>query len=194
VAFPDGAAKGSSLTAWNVGPCCVKDVDDVAFARALVTQVRGMACIEEKQVYAVGYSMGGGMAYHLACHAADVFAAIAPAGFDLLEEELPDCVPERPITVISFRGTNDSIVPYNGGYSNLFSNMPVNFLGAKKTFQKWGELDQCGDETFEDSSTGCSSYTNCPLGVEVFLCTKQGGGNEQGNATIAWPVLKRHTR
>jgi hypothetical protein len=30
-------------------------------------------------------------------------------------------------------------------------------------------------------------------GVDVILCTKQGGREEAGDATVAWPVLKRHS-
>ena len=61
MAFPSGL-RGPAGTAWNVGPCCVADVDDVAFARSLVAQVKAMACIDAKRVYAVGVATGGGMA------------------------------------------------------------------------------------------------------------------------------------
>jgi polyhydroxybutyrate depolymerase len=172
----------------------VKDVDDVAFAKALVEDVEKIACIDTKRVYAVGVSMGGGMAYYVACHAADVFAAVAPAAFDLLKENVGDCMPPRPITVISFRGTADSLVPYDGGASTVVLGMPVTFLGAQATFKKWAEIDQCTDSPSAEDSNGCSTYSTCQRGVEVILCTKQGGGLEAGNASVAWPVLKRHTR
>jgi polyhydroxybutyrate depolymerase len=192
MAFPNGLA-GPLGTAWNVGPCCVANVDDVAFAKALVKQVQGLACIDSRRVYAVGTSMGGGMAYYLACRAADVFAAIAPSAFDLMEEELPDCVLPRPITVISFRGTADQVVPYDGGPSSTVPGMPVIFLGAQGTFKKWAEIDQCTDSPSAEDGNGCSTYSSCQGGVEVTLCTKPGGGQEAGNASISWPVLKRHT-
>ncbi len=192
MAFPTGL-KGPGGTAWNVGPCCVAGVDDVAFARALVVQVQATACIDPKRVYAVGLATGGGMAYYLACHAADMFAAIAPAAFDLLEENVGDCQPSRFITVISFRGTADTLVPYAGGYSLVVPSMPITFLGAQATFQKWAELDQCTDSPSTADSNGCSTYSACQGGVEVVLCTKQGGGLEAGNPSVAWPVLRRHT-
>jgi polyhydroxybutyrate depolymerase len=191
MAFPSGLG-GPLGAAWNVGPCCVANVDDVAFARAVVAQVSTMACIDPKRIYAVGFSMGGGMAYYLACHAADVFAAVAPASFDLMEENAVDCQPPRPITVISFRGSADMLVPYDGGPSAVVPGMPVTFLGAQGTFQKWAEIDQCSGAPSAPDSNGCSTYANCQGGVEVVLCTKQGGGQEAGNAGIAWPVLKRH--
>jgi polyhydroxybutyrate depolymerase len=193
MAFPTGL-KGPGGAAWNVGPCCVADVDDVAFARNLVAQVKTTACIDPKRVYAVGFATGGGMAYYLACRAADLFAAVAPAAFDLLEENVADCKPSRPITVISFRGTAaDTLVPYDGGTSSVVPGMTITFLGAQKTFQKWADLDQCTDLASAPDSNGCSTHSACQGGVEVVLCTKQGGGLEAGNASVAWPALKRHT-
>jgi len=191
MAFPNGVA-GPSGTAWNVGPCCVSGVDDVAFARALVAQVKSIACIDPSRVYAVGVSMGGGMDYYLACHAADVFAGVAPASFDLAQENAVDCQPARPITVISFRGSADALVPYAGGSSSVVPNMPMTFLGAQGTFQKWAQLDGCTGAPSAEDANGCSTYSSCTGGVQVTLCTKQGGGQDQGNATIAWPVLKQH--
>jgi polyhydroxybutyrate depolymerase len=191
MAFPTGIA-GPSGPGWNVGPCCVANVDDVAFARALVADVAATACIDPKRVYAVGFLMGGGMANYLACYAADVFAAVAPASFDLLQENVADCKPPRPITVISFRGSADTLVPYNGGFSSVVPGMPVTFLGAQATFQKWADIDQCPGPASAPDANGCASYATCQGGVEVVLCTKQGAGEIQGDATIGWPVLKAH--
>jgi poly(3-hydroxybutyrate) depolymerase len=70
---------------------CAKNIDDVAFARALVAKLQTQACIDPKRIYAVGYSLGGGMSIKLACDAADLFAAVAPAAFDLMIEEQWPC-------------------------------------------------------------------------------------------------------
>lgn len=192
MAFPTGLS-GPSGAAWNVGPCCVKDTDDVAFAKALVSEVKTLACIDPKRVYAVGFSMGGGMSHYLACHASDVFAAVAPAAFDLLKENVDDCKPVRPLSVISFRSTSDPIVPYAGGASSVVSGMPITFLGAKATFAKWAEINQCTGAASAEDAQGCASYSSCKDGVDVVLCTKQGGSHEAGNAKVAWPILKKHT-
>jgi len=189
MAFPTGEA-GPSGNAWNVGPCCVAGVDDVAFARALVEQVQEVACIDPKRIYAVGFSMGGGMSHYLACHAADLFAAVAPAAFDLLEENVETCEPVRPITVVSFRGTTDPVVPYEGEYSDLVPGMAITFLGAVATKDHWAELNECTGAA-ADVGDGCSAYSTCAGGVSVTLCTKQNGGHEAGDASIAWPILKQ---
>jgi len=186
------SAYPSAVGDWNVGPCCSDGVDDVGFARALVKEVEGVACIDVKRVYAAGFSMGGGMTNYVACGAADVFAAFAPAAFDLLQENVAECKPVRPITVVSFRGTADTMVPYAGGLSNLVK--PITFLGAVNTMKKWAELSGCTGAA-ADIGNNCQGYatSQCQSGVEVVLCTKQGGGHEAANATLTWPVLKRHT-
>jgi polyhydroxybutyrate depolymerase len=191
MAFPTGVA-GPLGNAWNIGPCCVANVDDVAFARALVTAISAVACVDPKRVYATGASMGGGMAYYVACHAADAFAGVAPSAFDLLQENVGSCQPARPITVISFRGSADTLVPFDGGSSTVVPGMPVTFLGAQATFRKWADLDHCSGTPSAPDSNGCSTYSSCAGGVEVVLCVKTGGGQAQGDASIAWPLLERH--
>jgi polyhydroxybutyrate depolymerase len=191
-AYPNGLS-GPAGGAWNVGPCCVANVDDVAFARALVAQIETEACIDSKRVYAVGFSMGGGMSHYLACHAADLFAAVAPAAFDLLQENVGDCTPPRPIAEVSFRDTGDPIVPYAGGASSLVPGMPVTFLGAVATFQKWAQIDGCTGSPSTADVNGCQFYSACQGGVEVALCTKQGGTHEPGNASVGWPFLRQYT-
>lgn len=192
IAFPDGM-QGPLGTAWNLGPCCVEDVDDVAFAKALVAHALERACIDPRRVYAVGVLTGGGLVNTLACEAADVFAAAAPAAFDLVEETANACAPARPITVISFRGTDDTRVPYQGGPSSVVPGMPITFLGAVGSFARWADINGCTEGPSEQDVDGCTSYSGCDEGVEVVLCTKPGGHSEPGDARIAWPVLKRHS-
>jgi polyhydroxybutyrate depolymerase len=133
------------------------------------------------------------MAHYLGCHAADIFAAVAPAAFDLLEENVVDCSPTRPVTVIAFRGNADQRVPYEGGPSALVPGMPLTFLGAEGTFAKWAELDGCVGSPSPADANGCSSYASCDTGAEVVLCTQEGGNALPGDPTVAWPVLARHT-
>lgn len=192
MAFPDGMS-GPAGPGWNVGPCCVADVDDVAFARAVVADIARTACIELDRVYAIGTLMGGGMAHYLGCHAADVFAAVAPSAFDLLQENVDECRPSRPISVISFRGMGVSRVPYRGGSSSLVPGMPLTFLGAEETFSKWAALDGCVGPASPRDGNGCSAYSGCRDGAEVVLCTEPGAGEEPGDPAIAWAVLERHS-
>jgi polyhydroxybutyrate depolymerase len=192
IAYPDGTV-GPGGRAWNLGPCCVADdVDDVAFAKALVDQLRSKACIDEKRVYAVGYALGGGMAHTLGCHAADVFAAIVPVGFDLLAENSDGCAPSRPITVVQFRELSDDFAPYGGGTLTPIPDTPITLLGAEATFARWAELNGCAEPPSERDGNGCAVYDQCLGEVEVMLCTREAGVPVPDNARIAWPILRRH--
>lgn len=192
VVYPQGIDN-----AWNIGPCCTRErsVDDLGFALALVEKMKQEACIDPKRVYAAGYSMGGGMSHYLACNAADVFAAVAPAAFDLIVESQMPCSPSRPISVTLSRGTADFIVPYAGGPSSPPTPYPlpqITFEGAVGSFERWAEIDGCtGSPT--DVGSGCQTYEQCSAGVEVTLCTKTGGGHVTGDPDLGWEHLMRHT-
>lgn len=192
--FPDGLP-GPFGAAWNIGPCCVDDVDDVAFVRKIVDDVASVACIDQSRIYAVGTSMGGGFSHYLGCEAADIFAAIAPAAFDLIEENVPGCTPAFPITVLTSRGTEDFLVPYEGGYSDGIPDHPVTFLGALETLYTWAEINGCTGQA-TDMGNFCLRYggSQCRDGVEVILCTLVGVDIAPGDASFIWPILKEHTR
>ena len=182
IAWPNGIDN-----AWNIGPCCTnsRTVDDLGFAKGMVAAIEGSACIDPKHVYSTGFSMGGGMSHYLACNAADIFAAVTPSSFDLLVDSEEPCSPSRPISELSFRGTADTEVPYNGGPG---PSGKIDFLGAVGTFMKWSMLDGC---TGSPTTSGMEQlYTQCSAGVEVGLYTIQGGGHAPGPADTAWAFLK----
>ena len=192
--YPDGTAKGGggmmgNMPGWNVGPCCSND-DDLEFTREMIKYVREKACIDPQRIYATGFSMGGGMSNHVACMMSDVFAAVAPAAMDLNRTNSAQCTKARPISVINFRGTSDPVCKYQGGDSGY--NDGLNFLGAEGTFRFWAETNGCTGSPSKNKD-GCDEYSNCKDGVKVVLCTKQGGGHDQGNGSIGWPFLKQFT-
>ncbi len=193
VAFPDGLS-GSSGTAWNIGTCCVDGAEDIPFTRAMIADIESVACIDAARIYAVGLSMGGAMAYYVACQAADLFAAVSPSSSDMIDENVEGCTPARPISVIAFRGTDEPFLPYEGGTSTLTPENSMTFLGAQNSFALWADLDGCTGFP-SDVGNGCQAYSasQCDGGAEVMLCTEQGGGIAFGDPAFAWPILKRHS-
>jgi len=93
-------------------------------------------------------------------------------------------------TEITYRGTADPLVPYDGGASTPPNNssITVHFLGAVGTFQKFAQFDGCTGMPTASDCNGCQSYTQCTAGTEVTLCTVQGGGH----APVEWAMLKSH--
>ncbi len=200
--YPDGL-----YNSWNGGPagcpilmCCCEpaqdhSIDDAGFIRAVVAKTAQDGCIDLKRVYSTGLSNGGIMSHWLACDAADVFAAIAPAS----GPNMIDCKPSRPVTVVNYRGTQDTLVPYNGGMS-----MPTGhpWPSAMADFTKWRTIDQCSDAPVPmPMHPLCQISTKCAGGAEVILCSPNAGHVIYGGAAaqmvavpdVAWEVFQRHS-
>jgi polyhydroxybutyrate depolymerase len=202
VIWPDGV--GNS---WNAGRCCrtalEQNIDDVGFTRAIIASLQEEACIDAKRVYATGCSNGGGMAFRVACDAADVVAAVAPVDFDCVTSAVvnerscgPECAPSRPISEIQFRGTADTAVPYEGG---LRSGGTTTFPGAEETFASWGDMNMCtGTPAPHPDHPACDVYPMCSGGVSTTLCTIQNGshcGSYQSFdiVSVAWEMFRSKT-
>lgn len=122
VAYPDGTGM---VKTWNAVHCCGaakrNDVDDVGFIAAIVDDLRTVATIDTKRIYAAGMSNGGMLAHRLAAERGDLFAAIAPVAGSFGGQENPDTPVERPpaprspVAVCIIHGTADMHVLYDGG-------------------------------------------------------------------------------
>lgn len=169
VAYPEGLNNS-----WNAGTCCgvsaTNKVDDVGFARAVVADIQSKACVNPKRIYATGMSNGGYLSHRLACEASDLFAAVAPVA-SVLAIPAAECKPARPISVIHFHGTADTLVAYNGGSSSI---------SAPDSFAGWASRNGCTDtasESFNKGNTKCTTHKACKDGVSVTLCTVTDGGH-----------------
>ncbi len=197
--WPDGVENS-----WNAGRCCraayEQKIDDVGFTKAIIMTLASEACIDTKRVYATGCSNGGGMAFKVACDAADVLAGVAPVDFDCVTSAAASdrtcgaaCTPPRPITEVQFRATGDAAVPYEGG---LRAGGTTTFPGALQTFMSFGSINMCtGTPQVLADHSACQAYPMCGGNVDTVLCTVQGGshcGNYQsfGIAAIAWEILQ----
>ena len=95
------------------GPGLTKDV---RFISDLIDDLEKAYNIDPTRIYANGLSNGGGMAFVLSCTLSDRIAAV---GMVAAAQMLPWswCTDHRPVPMIAFHGTADSIVPYEGGTS-----------------------------------------------------------------------------
>lgn len=170
---PEGTG---ALQSWNAGLCCATamsgDVDDVGFVRAMLEAVASMACVDRSRVYATGMSNGGFLSHRLACEASDIIAAIAPVA-GVIGMPMDECAPPRPVPVMHFHGTFDTIVPYGGGTASGFPSVA-------ETIAHWASRNGCTDEaasTYDMGDSHCETFDECEGGSEVTLCTVDGGGH-----------------
>ena len=98
--------------------------------------------INEKNIFAVGTSGGGHMAYKLALTMPEKFRAVTAIIANLPDTNNLDC-PERrvPLPVMIVNGTDDKINPYQGGEVVLGNNISLGLVrSTDRTFQYWSSL------------------------------------------------------
>ena len=184
--LPDGSwawnVPGVPTTAGQFPPADARD--DVAYLTAVMDQLDRTGCVDDRRVYAAGYSGGGRSASALACARPDKIAAIAPiAGLragrpspvDTSVPKLREApYPVDPVAAITFHGDADFVNPYPGN-GDLRWGYPVGVA-----VQSWARIDGCraGPELAQVSERVLRySYRRCESGADVVLYKVLGGGH-----------------
>lgn len=186
VVYPDGVERH-----WNDGrgvkrfPAQRDEVDDVGFIAALIDTLVRQCGADPARVYAAGMSNGAMMCHRLGLELADKLAAVAPVAGNL-PVKLADRKPRRPIPVLAINGTDDPLVPFEGGgVGRIIKRGKV--LSTAKTVRFWVEHNGCSAEAattwLEDAvpddgiRVARAVYAGGREGAEVVLFTVFGGGH-----------------
>ena len=158
------------------------DGTDVAFIEDLLNALSSEYCIDGSQVFAAGFSLGGGMVHRLACDRPELFARVGiVAGMYL------PCQGQLP--AIAFHGDADPIIPYEGGPSTQFEN--VTFVPVRRVLSEWARTIGCDGLPVISRNGGSielSTFVNCPGGDgEAQLYTIIGGGHTWPGAAVDLP-------
>jgi polyhydroxybutyrate depolymerase len=170
------------------------DSPDTAFLIAVLDQVVAGRCIDLDRVYVTGLSNGAFMSSVMGCQIPDRIAAIGPvAGL----QDPPGCRVGDAMPVISFHGTADTFVAYQGGLGASVADLPTDDGGTigtavvgsdgpsvEEVATAWAARNGCATETplVEAASAEVDRlrYRSCPADGEVELYRVKGGGH-------AWP-------
>ena len=189
VVYPSGTGQGPLLT-WNAGglsgPLAAGRPDDVAFIRALLTELETLLNVDRRRVYACGLSNGAMMCYRLAAELSDRIAAIAPVAGTVAMEKME---PGRPVSVLHLHGTRDELVPYT--MTPKTAPPFVRFKGVEESIRIWVEINGCQpplaketlSQTGDELTVTRTRYPNGKQGTEVQLIVIEGGGH-------TWPGQK----
>lgn len=114
--------------------------DDVGFIDALLDHLSARLSIDERRVFATGFSNGGSMAMRLAVELSGRIAAIAPVASNLWLRERG---PARPMSMIYVTGDSDPLNPLEGGeyrtpWGEIESKPPV-----RETLDLWARWIGC---------------------------------------------------
>lgn len=187
VVFPEGINKkwcDGRLEHLNTNRTCT----DVAFIAEIIDVMVQNYGIEPRQVYATGISNGGFMSVRLAIDLSEKIAAVAPVTAQL-PKALEDKTPNLPVSIMVVNGTEDPIVPYDGGHVRLFDSGQSRgeILSTDATIEQFRHHNGCDssperfkltDNIPDDGTTiEIAEYTNCEADTEVILVKVIGGGH-----------------
>ncbi len=185
VAYPNGSgAEARRGLTWNAGDCCGyaqdRQVDDVAYLRALTDHLRRELKVDPRRIYATGLGNGGMMVYRLACELSDRVAAVAVVGGALMAR----CEPAQPVSVLVIHGSEDPFVPYHGGKpTRKTDDHERTYPSVADTVSYWVKRNGCqkAPRRTEQRKVVVETYPGGRNDTEVSLITLQGGGH-------AWPA------
>jgi polyhydroxybutyrate depolymerase len=195
--YPNGTGRfDDKLLTWNGGDCCgyaqEKDVDDVGFVRAIVSELGSLLEIDSGRIFATGLSNGALLSQRLACEAEDIFTAVAPVAGTL---NFSPCQPSQPVSVIEFHGTADQHIPYDGGHGPD-SLVDVDFASVRDSVGFWLSSDGCIPQpqanTFADIEH--EVWGGCAAGSAVELYTIVDGGHAWPGGDSGWPGSDKSTQ
>jgi polyhydroxybutyrate depolymerase len=173
---------------------------DLDFVTALLTHLESTLCIDTSRVYASGFSDGSFMVSLLACTMSNRFAAIAAVSGLQLDKP---CRTTRRVPILTFHGTADPILYFNGGIGTATLNkllggktsgsstpttlpkVKLHGAGYPATVQAWAIKDGCNAHSTDTrlSSQIILRRYACPARTDVEFYIVLGGGH-------AWPGSK----
>lgn len=189
VALPEGglAYPGSATgRAWNIPgvplygghPAAAGGRDEVGFVAAVLDRLDRSLCLDDRRVYATGFSGGARMTSLLGCALSTRIAAIAPvAGLraDGTDGVRPAaCLPARPMPVLAFHGRADAANPYEGSRASRWT------YSVPEAARRWSDIDACTDtprRTRVSTHVERTTWTHCAGGAEVVLYTQARAGH-----------------
>jgi len=166
VVYPQGIRNS-----WNAGGCCGHNTgNDVGFIRELIDRLVRSGGVDPHRVFVTGMSTGAAMAQRVACELADRVTAVASVSGSLL---IDSCAPSRPISVLEMHGTDDSIIPFLGGFTSGLGEFP----STMSVMATWERADGCADSPAVTRSgiTTISSWRGCRGSAVVQLDAVAGG-------------------
>jgi len=226
--YPNGATFGDNK-GWNAGFCCGpamrQNIDDVGFIKSVIEKTKRNYNIDENRIYVAGFSNGAMMTNRFASEYSEDLAAIAVVDGSvggIISDFRPLWVipePSEPLPVIIFHGTDDHLIPFEGGRRQCANPLgcmllPI-FLPVNESVSFWVEHNKCDSEPnikiIADENVIIRNYTNGTNDSEVIFYTVLNGGhwwfggswlpnrnndpyNYISTADIVWDFFENHTK
>lgn len=193
VVYPDAIDKMWDFGAGLISESLEVRIDDRAFFSALLDELVQALPIDRTRVFATGISRGGQASYFVACQFPGKIRAIAPVAMPMPEFMRSMCTDARGVGVLVMNGTEDPLVPYDGGQIKVGRRERGAVMSTDATIDFWRTQNGCGNapratETMNDArdrmQVHVTRWTECDH-APVSLYQIEGGGH-------TWPSGRQY--
>ncbi len=195
--YPNGVEKS-----WNdgardtVGVARKLNINDVGFFEKMIEILETEHSIDTKNIFVCGISNGGFMTQRLAFELSEKIKGIGVVAANLSKVLEKQTYPKNPVSVLFINGTDDPIVPYNGGQVSVFRKKRGEIFSVVETINIWKRINACTKEMdqyfYPDTNTNdnCTAIKSVWKNIEntklkVAAITIKNGGH-------TWPGTKRN--
>ena len=185
VVYPDGVDRH-----WNDGrtdhPKYDPTIDDLGFVKRILEDIEREYNVDSRRIYATGPSNGGMMSHMVGIRLSDRFCAVAPMIGGIPRNLDPPFNPEHPVSVLIIQGTEDPLVPYDGGPVTVGRKTHGQVESTDRALELWREHNKCDESGTttampDPEPDGCSTtktvWSGGTEGAEVILYRVEGGGH-----------------
>lgn len=182
------AAAGDDRASWELPQFETDERDDIAFVVDLIDEISSQVCIDPARIYSTGMSNGGLFTSTVVCELSErIAAAVSVAGVTHHES----CSPSRAVPYLAFHGTDDTVVPFNGGGESTLDGAEGGSEFFEQVipeeFAEFAETSGC-TESVDSAVTAeitLTSYSGCTDGVPLGFYTIVGGGHTWPGSSIS---------
>lgn len=185
IAFPNSVNKMWDFGDDKVSNELTERVDDREYFDAVLTDAQARLRVDPSRVFATGISRGGAASYFLACEFPGRIRAIAPVAMPLPAFLRERCLAGPAIGIAIMNGTDDPLVPYDGGQVTVGRRERGEVLSTDATVGVWLRRNGCNpdrvsnrqiDERSDRSHVELFEWRDCG-GAPVLLYEIVGGGH-----------------
>jgi len=198
VVYPRGLLRNWDLGQGQLAALSRPRRDDLAYVEHVIALAAGMAPIDPERIFGVGFSQGAQMALALACTRPGLVRAIAMVAMTVPDFLVETCADAPAFGALMMHGTNDPVVPYQGGQLKFFKRSFDRFLSFDQSLAFFVARNGCRAEAEETqyleavSDDGTSvlirRWRQCREGETVGYAII-GGGHQWPREPQALPTL-----
>jgi polyhydroxybutyrate depolymerase len=189
VVFPQGALDSAAdpKPSWNAGDGAygpTGNTDDVQFTQDMIHYLEHNYCADSHRIYVTGYSVGGGMAYRVACELSDQIAAVATVEGAFYHIPPNGCEALQPVSFLEIHSLVDILAPYNGDNAKF---------SVQRILDLWFAIDKCDTSVsrtiFNQADVTATEWPNCANGTAVEHYKISDGGHVWPGSATPEPSL-----